>query len=252
MSRTDCLPSLHVLRLPGATGPILSCRGVVTEGTVGRMASELERLATLEHLTLTVDFSGCHFGDVDGMLGVLELLQRLGEERHRLVVVSGTDRMARLLKVAGIDQLLPLFATTEEAASMLQLGVPPPATTETWAEARDRTVEYWREIGGMVDYAPPQEIMRELTLSTALCERAEALSRRHSGSASLPCVFCPLFEALGEGPEAVGCRCLQDPLLGSVRVGDRTAARALAARAVWLIEEMPLPEETPQIAPARC
>src|SRR5262245_60955057 len=136
MSASTLLPTLRVVRRPGVSGPVVSCTGEMSEATAELLERELALLVTLEHPSLTVDLSGCRFADVDGMLALLEVIQRITEDGSYLVIVAGTERMARLLRVTGLDQLLPVFATYEEAVRVLQLGRPT-LVPATWAEARE-------------------------------------------------------------------------------------------------------------------
>jgi hypothetical protein len=76
----------------------------------------------------------------------------------------------------------------------------------------------------------------------ALCERSEELFQERDAPATTRCQFCPLFYALGGRPQDVGCRSVLDPLLTSIREGDRDAARVQVATMIRTLEEMPLPE----------
>jgi anti-sigma B factor antagonist len=246
MSASTLLPTLRVVRRPGVSGPVVSCTGVLSEATAELLEQELELLVTLEHPALTVDLSGCRFADVDGMLALLEAIQRVTDDGRYLVIVAGTERMARLLRVTGLDQLLPVFATEEEAVRVLQLGRPP-LVPATWTEAREAMVSCWREIEEALDEAPTEEVLRALTMTTALCERAQEVFRQRPKPAAWPCQFCPLFYALGGRPGDVGCRSLLDPIIAAVRTGERTTARALIDHAIHRLEEMPLPENGAEI-----
>jgi len=253
MSTSTLLPTLRVVRRPGLSGPVVSCTGALSGAIIEMLERELELLATLAHPALVVDLSGCRFEDVDGMLALLEALQRMSEEGCHLVIVAGTGRMARLLRVSGLDRLLPVFLTWEEAASALRLSEPPTLPPTTWAEAREATVSYWREIKEALDHdltegAPPPEaeVLRALTATTALCQRAEEVFQQRPKPATWPCQFCPVFYALGGRPEDVGCRSLLDPIITAVRAGERATAHVLIQRTIHLLEEMPLPDdETP-------
>jgi anti-sigma B factor antagonist len=241
MSASTLLPTLRVVRRPGVSGPVVSCAGLLSAATAALLEQELELLVTLQHPALTVDLSGCRFADVDGMLALLEVIQRITGDGRYLVIVAGTERIARLLRVTGLDQLLPVFATQEEAVSALRLGRPP-LVPATWAEARDVMVSCWTEIAETLDEAPAEEVLRALTMTTALCHRAEEVFRLRPKPAAWPCQFCPLFYALGGRPEDVGCRSLLDPIIAAIRAGERANARALIDRAIHRLEAMPLPE----------
>jgi anti-anti-sigma regulatory factor len=250
MSTAGLLPALRVVRRPGEVGPILSCAGDLTVATVEILTRELEVLVALPHPVLTVDLSGCRFKDLDGMLALLKALRILGEQDRRVVLVAGTGWMACLLGVSGIDALLPVFATPEEAARTLQLTGPPLPTPASWEEARDDAVAYWQDIRAALDQELPEEVLGYLTAMTSLCERAEQSFRQRVWPATWRCQLCPLFHALGGRPQDVGCRSLQDPVIAAVRAGDLIRARALVDATIRLLEELPLPEsELPEEIP---
>jgi anti-anti-sigma factor len=249
MSACAYLPKLRVIRRPGASGPVLSVAGALTEATAGILKEELDLLSVLGHPMLTLDLSGCRFGDTAGMLTLLEILEGLGQEECRLVIVAGTDGMARLMKAARIDHLLPVYATEEEAARALRLAGPLPLVPMSWEETRDTTIAYWQEFKERIDEAPAEELLRDLTMMTALCERAEELFQHRDRPAAWRCQFCPLFHALGGRPHDVGCRSLLDPIIAAVRAGDLTTARDQVDPLIRLLEAMPWP--TPETAIAR-
>jgi anti-anti-sigma regulatory factor len=220
----------------------------LTEATVETLQRELELLAMLHHRVLTLELANCRFGDLYGMLGLLEVLQQMGEDGHRLAIVAGTGWIARLLNVAGLDRLLPVFPTEEEAARALTLAVPKPLAPATWPEARRQMVACWRGLRESLDDAPTEEILRTLTMMMPLCERAEEFYQRRARPAAWRCQFCPLFETLGRRPQDVGCRSLLDPIITAVRAGERGAARDLVDQAIRLLEEMPLPKTESSIS----
>jgi hypothetical protein len=96
----------------------------------------------------------------------------------------------------------------------------------------------------LLDQAPHEHLLSQMTAMTALCERAEALRLAGTPPAATRCAICPLFFALGGRPADVGCRSVLDPLLDAVRAGDRDAARAQVAELLRTLEEMPLEPRT--------
>jgi len=124
----------------------------------------------------------------------------------------------------------------------LRGGGPPPPAPATWAAAKAATVAYRRVIREALGQAPPEEVLRQLTSMTALCERSEELFRDRSAPAAWRCQSCPLFHALGGRPIDVGCRSVRDPIITAVRAGDLALARAEVDEVIRLLEEMPLPQ----------
>jgi anti-anti-sigma factor len=242
-------PALHLVRLPGTSGPIVRCAGELTGATVEAFRQELDRLVPAGHFTLTLDLTDCRFLDVDGILTLLQTYTQRREEGCRLVVVAGAGQMQRLLQALGIDWILPVFPSEEVAARALRGGGPLPPAPATWAAARAATLTRWRAIQKTLDQAPPEELLRQFTSMTALCERAEEVFQERSAAATTRCQFCPLFYALGGRPADVGCQSVLDPILEAVRTGNPDAARTLVAEVIRTIREMPLPDQGRPPAP---
>jgi anti-sigma B factor antagonist len=240
MGEKPSSPELEVVRLPGEAGPILRCAGELTAQTVPALRSELDTLLPLEHPGIVLNLTDCGFLDVDGILAVLLAYKELRERDRRLAVVAGTGSVARLLRVLGIDWVLPVCPSEEVAARALRGGGPAPAPPASWAAARERTLARWREILASIDQAKPTEIERDLTSMTALCDRAEAIFESRPGDTDVRCRFCPLFHALGARPEDIGCRSVLDPIREAVRRGDTDSARKQVTALIDTLEQMPV------------
>jgi anti-anti-sigma factor len=272
--------ALHLVRLPGASGPILRCSGELSVATAEALRRELALLEPMRHAVLTLNLSGCGLLDVDGILTILHAFKRLHQEGQRLVLVVGTARIARLLGVMGIDTIIPTFPTEEVAARALRGGGLPAPAPESWEAARSQTLARWRaiqaalekpegethggepspvtvpayvpfpELGGALDDGEgmepshtPEETLHQLTSMTALCERAEELFQESPVPAGARCQFCPLYYMLGARPRDIGCRSILDPIIDAVRSGRMESARVQIGSVIRLIEELPLPEE---------
>lgn len=236
-------PALRFVRLPGEFGPILRCYGELSQETAELLRQEFALLESFGHPVLTLDISGCGFLDVEGIMAILHTCKQLRRGGRRMVLVTGTGATSRLLQVTGIDRIIPTFPTEEVAMLALRGEGPPEPAPATWAEARAETVARWRAIQDTLDQEAPEEVLRQLTSMSALCERSEELFREGDAPVATRCRFCPLFYALGGRSQDVGCRSVLDPLLAAVRTGDLDAARAQVAALIRTLEEMPLPEE---------
>jgi anti-anti-sigma factor len=245
-------PALHLVRLPGEFGPILRCLGPLTVATREALRRELTLLETLNHPVLTLNLAGCVSLDVDGILTVLESCRRQRDKGRRLVVVAGKGAVARLLRVMGMDWVLPVFPTEDEAALALRAGWPSLPGPETWTQAQAESVVRWQVIHEALGEEQRDEVLRLLTSMTALCERSEEIrqGRQAFGAvgltpqeeASVPrCQFCPLFDALGGQPEDIGCRSLLDPIIAAVNAGDTTAAGAQVLAVIEILRKIRLP-----------
>ncbi len=249
MTLTLSPPALRLVRLPGEFGPILRCSGELSVATAEALRRELALLEPLAHPVITVDLADCSYLDVDGILTLLESLKRRREQGRRLVVVAGTGAVARLLQVVGLDWIVPVFPTEEVALLALRGGGPPLPAPPTWAAARALTAGRWRVIQDALDGAATAEVLHLLTSTTSLCDRSEELFQARSVPATARCQFCPLFHALGGQPEDGGCRSLLDPIIETLRAGDRDTARAEVAAVIRTIEQMPLPSEGEPLVP---
>jgi anti-anti-sigma factor len=242
MTLSISAPALRLVRLPGEAGPILRCAGELSVATVEALRRELALLVSLGHPVMTVNLAGCSYLDVEGILTILQSYKRLRQEGRRLVLVGGTGRIGRLLRVMGIDWIVPVFPSEEVAMRALRGGGPHAPAPATWEAARAATVARWRAIQDALDETPHEDVLRQLTSMTALCDRAEELFQRRPGPAAARCEFCPLFYALEGRPEDLGCRSVLDPILAAVREENTQAARARVEELIHTLEEMSLPE----------
>jgi anti-anti-sigma factor len=115
------VPTLDLVCLPGKSGPILRCFGELSVGTVAALRWELERLELLGQRTVVVDLAGCDFLDTEGALTLLDSFKRHRERDCQLVLV-GTGQPAWLLRVTGIDAILPVFPSEAAAVGALRGG----------------------------------------------------------------------------------------------------------------------------------
>lgn len=245
------LPVLDVLRLPGEFGPILRCCGELSVTTVADLGRALTVREPRGQCAVLLDLEGCDFMDGEGILTILDRFKELRETGCQLVIAGGTGQPARLLRVTGIDQLVPVFPSEEEAVLMLR-GGSPAAPAPSWAEAKAMTVALWQGIEELLDTASAHDVLCHVTSPTPLCERAETSfqerlwspkDRADLSSATVSrCQFCPLFHALGARQEDVGCRSVLEPIIQALGSQDWPEARDLVARVIRTVEEMPLLE----------
>jgi anti-anti-sigma factor len=236
-------PALHVVRLPGESGPILRCFGELSVATAEVLRRELALLLPMGHPVFTLNLSGCSSVDVDGILTLIHTYKELRQEGSRLVVVAGTGRTANLLQFMAIDRIIPVFPNEETATQAVRGGGLPEPALPTWEEAKAETLARWKAVQELLEQASPEEALRQMTTMTALCERSETLFQERTPPVASRCQFCPLFYELGGQAADVGCRSVLNPVIAAVRDGDRERARAQVANLIRLLEEMPLPEQ---------
>jgi anti-anti-sigma factor len=243
------LPTLRLVRLPGEFGPTLRCSGELSVATAEGLRRELALLVSMGHPALTLSLNDCTFLDVDGILAILHAYKEIRRRGSRLVLVAGTGRIARLLQFVGVEHFLPIFPTEEAAAAAVRGGAPPVPAPPTWEEARAESIARWRSLRALLDEGPPEEVLRQVTGMTGLCERSEELFEKRSTPAGARCQFCPLFYELGGQPEDIGCKSVLDPMIEAVREGENERARAQIDALICILEEMPLPEKSEGLTP---
>jgi hypothetical protein len=186
---------------------------------------------------LILNLSGCTSLDAEGVMAILQSSKRRRARGRQLVIVVCVGQVARVLQLARLDRVIPIFRSEEDVALTLRGGPLPPAPL-SWKEALSRTLTHWRKIEAALEHEPPDEIVRLLTCPTALCDRSEAFFRDGSRAATSRCEFCPLFHRLGGRPDALGCVSLVDPIIAAVQARDLTAAHSEVAGAVAILEKI--------------
>ncbi|MFB4308003.1 STAS domain-containing protein [Actinomadura sp. GTD37] len=90
---------------------------VMLSGEMDRAACPAvqRRLRELPHRPLLLDFSGVSFIDVDGLRMVHECARGCKAEGTALALVGVSPFTARLFRILGLDELIPLCRSTEEA-----------------------------------------------------------------------------------------------------------------------------------------
>lgn len=240
-------PALQLTRLPGEFGLTVRCQGELSLCTAEALRREVALLEGLDHPVLILNLADCTVADVDGALAILRSFKRFRDRRRRLIIVTGAHSLEVVLGIPGIEKLIPSYPTEEAAALDLRGWWPPLPAPDTWAEALADTIVHWKVIREAIDRAPREDVLHLLTSMNGLCERAEEFYQENHTPGNARCEFCPLFQALGGGPEDVGCRSLLDPILAAVRAGDKNAAYAHVSGVIRTLETMPLiPGTDPQ------
>jgi anti-sigma B factor antagonist len=70
---------------------------------------------------IVVDLTECEFIDSSGVRALLRSreAQRADQGPERLAVAASSDQILRILSVMGIDQVIPIHSTVEEASAAL-------------------------------------------------------------------------------------------------------------------------------------
>ena len=85
------------------------------------LRAELRRAVASEAPGLVVDLTECEFIDSSGVRALLlsREAQNGGEDADRLAVAASSDQILRILKVMGLDKVIPIRPTVVEAAAAL-------------------------------------------------------------------------------------------------------------------------------------
>ena len=85
------------------------------------LRAELRRAVASEAPGLVVDLTECEFIDSSGVRALLlsREAQNGGEDGDRLAVAASSDQILRILSGLGLDKVIPIRPTVEEAAGAL-------------------------------------------------------------------------------------------------------------------------------------
>jgi anti-sigma B factor antagonist len=89
--------------------------GEVDIFTAPQLDAELSRLTADGRTDLVVDLARVDFLDSTGLSVLVKALKRVREADGRLDIVVTSDRVAKVFRITGLDQLIPLHATLADA-----------------------------------------------------------------------------------------------------------------------------------------
>ncbi len=89
--------------------------GEVDVYTAPRLDAELSRLTADGRTDLVVDLARVDFLDSTGLSVLVKALKRVREADGRLDLVVTSDRVAKVFRITGLDQLIPLHPTLADA-----------------------------------------------------------------------------------------------------------------------------------------
>jgi anti-sigma B factor antagonist len=121
VSSTEDLPQLDATvvasRLDDGTH-VLAVRGELDLYSTPQLTSELDAIAD-ETTNVVVDLSEVSFMDSTALGAVLLASRRLREANRRLALVSPVPATTKLLTMVGIDRVVPVVETRDEALARL-------------------------------------------------------------------------------------------------------------------------------------
>jgi anti-anti-sigma factor len=120
-------PSADIPQFEISSGPgpddvyLVRVAGEVDMSHEDELRDELHAAVTADAKGVVVDLTDCEFIDSSGVRALLLSREEQGGNRgpERLAVAAASDQILRILSVMGIDQVIPIKPTVEEAAAAL-------------------------------------------------------------------------------------------------------------------------------------
>jgi anti-sigma B factor antagonist len=114
------IPQFEIDSGPGPDGIcVVRVRGEVDMSHEEELRAELRRAVASDADAIVVDLTECEFIDSTGVRVLL--LSREAQEsekgHNRLAVAASSEQILRILSVMGIDRVIPIHATVDEAAA---------------------------------------------------------------------------------------------------------------------------------------
>jgi len=94
---------------------VVAAIGEVDLFTAPALDAELTRVVAAGASTVVVDLTGVDFLDSTGLSVLVKALKRVRESDGSLSVVVASERVAKVFRITGLDQILPVHPTLAEA-----------------------------------------------------------------------------------------------------------------------------------------
>jgi anti-sigma B factor antagonist len=105
---------------------LLTVEGVIKLGESAEFfARTLERVLAEDGRNVYIDMARINYIDSTGIGELVGYLGRFREAKRKLVLVHPADRIRRLLHVAQLEDLFPIFDSLESAMEAEQVAPPP-------------------------------------------------------------------------------------------------------------------------------
>jgi anti-sigma B factor antagonist len=105
---------------------VLTVTGEVDVATAPQLRQEAVRLTTSGQANLIIDLSGVDFLDSTGLGVIVGVLKRARTHGGELAVVGAENHVRKVFDITRISDVLPMFATVEEACAALSNREPVP------------------------------------------------------------------------------------------------------------------------------
>lgn len=103
-----------------------------------------------------------------------------------------------------------------------------------WQQAKERTLSFWRELGGSIDRLDQVELLREINVVNDLCEKAKEQAHGELGR----CSYCIAYQQFG------GCMGIALQMSECVMNGNLEELRQLVDRFIAQLEALEAPAAT--------
>lgn len=117
---THRLPGLAVDRAHFSGAPGVLLRGVMDLDTASRLTATLDAAIRESRGAFVIDLCDVTFLDSSGVSVLVRSRAVLGREERALLIICPPGPARRIFELAGIDDLLELFETRDQAAASLQ------------------------------------------------------------------------------------------------------------------------------------
>ena len=94
---------------------VVAAVGEVDVYTAPTLDAELTRVVSSGVTAVVVDLTGVEFLDSTGLSVIVKALKRVREAGGTLSVVVASERVAKVFRITGLDQILPVHPTLAEA-----------------------------------------------------------------------------------------------------------------------------------------
>jgi anti-sigma B factor antagonist len=117
---THRLPGLAVDRGHHSGAPGVLLRGVMDLATASQLTATLDAAIRESRGAFVIDLCDVTFLDSSGVSVLVRSRAVLGREERALLIICPPGPARRIFELAGIDDLLELFETRDQAAASLQ------------------------------------------------------------------------------------------------------------------------------------
>jgi anti-sigma B factor antagonist len=116
--------NLIVQREPRTGAICLLVKGEVDLANASELQAHLNAVVRAEE-NLIVDMSNLRYLDSSGIKVLLEAHQQFTAIKRRMVLAAAVVTVQKVLNITGIDQLISMFPTVEEALNNIRIGNDP-------------------------------------------------------------------------------------------------------------------------------